>query len=727
MWTMYGANLAFVLGALVVLGACGWWAVAPLRRQLAYSLVLAPLAGMVLVSIGSLAVTVVFRADVRVAAVTTILALCAGSLASARLDRDDLPREWALPLVAAVVVSAGAVWFVTRTDLFFGSPGLLYLHGTDHLGYAHVADWLRLRPDSVATTPSPDDWYGSWPQLMFLWDPRFGSFMLLAVVSVFSGRPGAFAYDLASAVVLAAAALGVAALFARRRSTFAVLTAALFTGFWFDWNRAGYLGKTTGYPATILAAGLFLAWVTRLRREGPPPLLALAAVAALTAGAAVMFSGLVTALFLALLGLTFLAATALAPAEPGMPAGVLGLRDPVVALVLLVALGILSSGIIARPLFYFGRFPLPWSWRDLLVHAVELEGLMPGRTGLPSAAQTGLALALLAAWIGLAGLAVRHRVPVAAAALTAPLLLLAGLYAADLRWHAMNFIGIYGALLLGGTAALLDGVEGPSHRRGLRLAVLAFLLIGAASHLPRFAATAAFQGGRDTPPPYRFSSREADALAAAILREGGSALVDTGGAPHFSIFLLIELGRRGIPLQFTERSWKPVLGYRPWPVPTYQTPAPLRIVTRTEGSRGGEAPILRTTQYELLVHLVERIDNPNGLEGWGGWLGTGPITISLLAGPGRALTLSFEAAPGPSRPETSRRTLVVQAGARPLGRLEIDGPTRVAIPFVTTGSREVLTLSTPDLPTVAVAPNGDTRPLLVSIRELTVTRRSPGR
>jgi len=54
MWTMSGANLAFVLGALVVLRACGWWAVAPLRRQLAHSLVLAPLAGMVLVSVVSI-------------------------------------------------------------------------------------------------------------------------------------------------------------------------------------------------------------------------------------------------------------------------------------------------------------------------------------------------------------------------------------------------------------------------------------------------------------------------------------------------------------------------------------------------------------------------------------------------------------------------------------------------------------------------------------------------
>jgi hypothetical protein len=130
---------------------------------------------------------------------------------------------------------------VARHDLFprlwerYRAPRARY----DVLGYAIVADWLRLRPGDVAFLPSPDDWYGVWPQILFLGDPRFGAFNLLAVVSVCSGRSGPFAYDLASAVVLAAASLGVAALFARRRSTFGILTAAVFTGFWFDWNRAG--------------------------------------------------------------------------------------------------------------------------------------------------------------------------------------------------------------------------------------------------------------------------------------------------------------------------------------------------------------------------------------------------------------------------------------------------------------------------------------------------------
>jgi hypothetical protein len=318
---MYVANLGFVLGALVVLGACGWWAVAPFRAQFAHSLAQAPLAGMILAPMATLGVMVGLSVELRSAAAMAIGALAAGSAVAAWLGRGARVGDWRLAAGAALAVGAAAVWFVTPTDLFFGSPGLGYAHGTDHLGYAHVADWLQRGPYNPAVTLRPEDWYASWPQLMYAGDPRFGSFALLALVSLVSGRSGAFAYDLGCAVVLAAASLGVAAVFARRSLTFGVLAVGLFTSFWFDWSRTGYLGKTTAYPASILAAGLLFAWIDRTRREGPAPLFPLAAVAALTAGAAILFPGLVAALFLGLLGATFLVATALRPAEPAARPG----------------------------------------------------------------------------------------------------------------------------------------------------------------------------------------------------------------------------------------------------------------------------------------------------------------------------------------------------------------------------------------------------------------------
>jgi hypothetical protein len=157
-----------------------------------------------------------------------------------------------------------------------------------------------------------------------------------------------------------------------------------------------------------------------------------------------------------------------------------------------------------------------------------------------------------------------------------------------------------------------------------------------------------------------------------------------------------------------------------WPSATSSPPgflAPAGDVVR--GRR-----LFETREYALVdlpsSVIVQGLDSPNGLEAWGTWLGTQPISVSLMAGPALSVALTFEAAPGPSRPESARRRLVLQSGGREVARAEIDRRMRVALPFVTRGGRETITLSTPDPPTVAVLPNGDTRPLLVAIGTLVI-------
>jgi hypothetical protein len=171
----------------------------------------------------------------------------------------------------------------------------------------------------------------------------------------------------------------------------------------------------------------------------------------------------------------------------------------------------------------------------------------------------------------------------------------------------------------------------------------------------------------------------------------------------------------------------PVPGGAEWPP---DGPVPTAALLRA-GERPGAGHRFRTPEFDLVdlesIAIIARIDSPNQLEAWGTWLGTRPMAITLLGRRQLPVTLSFEAAPGPSRPETPHRTLVVRAGPRELSRIEIEGPTRVAVPLVIDGGREVLTLSTPDTPSVAVLANGDTRPLLVSVRNLTIEPGAPGR
>lgn len=599
-------DLAFVITSIIVCGVCGWWVIAPLRRHFAYAPSVAPLAGLVLMPISTLALHVglgiaLARSGVAAAVLLAGASLFIGLAGRPReLDAGAVGRAALRGVIAVLFTAAWSVWWVMPADRFFGGPGLMYVHGTDHLGYAHIADWMQMHQGNIGATLDPTDWYASWPSLLYAMDPRFGSFTLLSLISMAAGRPASFAYDLCSAVVIAIGALGIAGLFARRPLTFALLTFGVLSGYGFDWSRGGYLAKVFSYPASILTAALFIAWARDVRaRTQRSEMVAFVGTAAIAAGAALAFSGLVTSLFLLLLGGTFLVFEMWFRPLPSRRRRAMATTTCLVGLGLLAALSILSGGIFARPLFFAVNTPLPWSWPELLARVAEFDGLIPGRTLFSPSAVWILTLAQLALWAVVGVLAFTARVPLAAAFLVAPLLLLAGLFAKDLRWHAMNFISLFGTPALCGAIALVDALHADQRARWARRAVTLAIVVMIAWHLPRFWATASLHGGPTTPAAHRFSAQETDRLASAILREGGSAVVDVGDNPQFAVFLLVEMGRRGVPLEWSDTSWRRAMGYRPWPAPKLATPPPLRIRVKDQGGRLSAPLVLVTTQFEL--------------------------------------------------------------------------------------------------------------------------------
>jgi hypothetical protein len=277
-----------------------------------------------------------------------------------------------------------------------------------------------------------------------------------------------------------------------------------------------------------------------------------------------------------------------------------------------------------------------------------------------------------------------------------------------------------GALVLGPVLARPDATRVRRLQRGAAAGALAVLLAGSFYVAERRRFETFFSGalvGQQPTLPALVRLR-----AAAATQPPMDVLV----SPALSDFLTL-------PWVFYAFKDTPVRLYHPakitvtvpggavWPP---EGPSPAAVLVRA-GALPGARTIFQTPEYALVdledTAVVEGIDSPNGPEVWGTWLGTQPVTISVLARRSLAVALTFEAAPGPSRPETSRRTLLLKAGSREVGRMEIDGPGRVAFRFVTTGGRDVLTLSTPDVPTVPVLANGDRRALLVSVRDLRVT------
>lgn len=593
---MLAANIAFILAVLGACAVCGWWVVAPFRDRFAFPLAQAPLAGLLTLTLATLSASVVFQ--VRVAPALLIgIALTSGASAVTWIaDQRHTPTGIGFVAGIAALIAGAAALLVTSTDVFFDAPGLLFYQGYDHVGYAQVADWLRLRPGIPAPTGDSHDWYTNGPRLLHTLTTRFGSMALLAIVSVLSGRSGAFAFDLASALALCAAALGVAGCFARRRLTFVVVALGLLTSFWFDWSRLGFFGKINGYPASIFAAALFCAWM-RIPPSTQRAWVGFIGVVMVSCAASVMFEGVVTAVLVGSVGAACLIvriardARAEDRTDYGTHAMTLGL---------LVCVCILSSGIVARPLYLMRGGPVG-PWERIVAQALEVQSLMPGMHGLGRRVTLSFVTLMALVWAGAVGYALRRRRAEPAAFLVTPLLLLGAFFVTDRGgWHAFQFVGTYFPMILGGIALLEDGPDrAPGRSRG-RWTIVVALVVLQLLHLPRFVGVAAHYGGNRPPTLYRFSSVETEQLVRSIAREG-EVLVDIDTDPlHFVTFLVVELGYRDVPVQWSARSWPFVLGSYGSALPVYRRPAPLVLVMRSPANSDSPALVMRTAQFDLL-------------------------------------------------------------------------------------------------------------------------------
>lgn len=143
------------------------------------------------------------------------------------------------------------------------------------------------------------------------------------------------------------------------------------------------------------------------------------------------------------------------------------------------------------------------------------------------------------------------------------------------------------------------------------------------------------------------------------------------------------------------------------------------------GEAHGARHLLQLPEFDLVdsrtLIVVARVENPNGIEAWGSWLGTEPIAVTLHGASGQQAELRFEAEPGPSLPASPERTLVLNTDGARVATRRIRGKMDVTFAFVTTGQSQILELSTTERPSVSVMPNGDHRPLMVAIRRIQVT------
>jgi hypothetical protein len=593
---MFLENWLSVLGVLTVLGLAG--AFAPLFFQGAFTFpaLLAPMFGMLFVTLGSLAFYALLGVTLQSACAGSWLLCFLFSCAAFWKQRQRLSLRFALTqFVLLLVVSSTLTSCLTSTSIRFGEPSLLYYDGSDHLGYASVADWLiHHKLIFIPTNPTPEKPYESYPNLMLFTDPRAGAFCFLALMSMVKNLSGAFTYDFACAVGLSCGILAVSATFARTRAALALLCLGLLTSHWFDYSRMGFFGKMLGFPATFFITGLFLVSC----RLGHEPF-RLAILLATVAGASILLSAYSTMLLLAVVGASFL--LCLGCLEPVSRRDNDRLPAAWLTLALLLGVALLSSGTLSRPLPTNSPIYNAVTWDYAYSRIADLENQGLGLTGLNADQHSINLVETVIVWLILAIIAVISRSAEAVAVIIGPMLLLITLRLWDISSVAFQMIGIFYPFVLCGAAILIGdvtrvGIISGVGFRPLRFLVPWLVLVVVTLHIPRFV------GGLRrwclAPPlTYQFVRSQ----IASIARKIGNELVDVdlGGEPPLSIMVLMELGEDH-RLQWSSADWNRTLGYRHWPVPSYSTPGVFRLVQKGTKVDDGFDVIESTNQYLLL-------------------------------------------------------------------------------------------------------------------------------
>lgn len=535
-------EFVFALGLLLLFGLCGAGAVASFVSKLRYGYLSAPLAGLLLVTLGSLAFYVILGLGFRYAAALAILACASTSVArhwSARSRWAQLSWGQLVGQVAAPIVLVGAlVLTVDAATLSAGGLAFSYGDGTDHGGYAQIADWLLAHGPKppVATETLP---YQSWPALMAAADPRFGSFGLLAIIAWLHQSSGLFAYDIACTVVLAAAILGVAAVFSQNRWQFLLLLVGLSLSGWFEYSRCGFFGKLISYPCALFVAGLIFASWRAWSNEH------IFFIALLAASAGLMHSGTGFAVLLAaILGAAFV---------PAFLASRKSSQDLIWVGGLAILLPPVASGIFARPLpTGFPNFGVSWPYA--LPRILDLDNQGVAVTGLTESFVTLLAAIALISWLLFIGWSIWAR-NIAALGLTAgPAVMLGFLALRNQPAPAFQMIGYFYPAVLCGAVQLATDLSARS------IGLVAAVVVAIALREPRFAGDLARYAWSDV--PSRYTAAELDTLARDI---GNDAVEIDVREPQPGIVLLDELGRRQLHLMWSAAGWKTVLGYRKWP------------------------------------------------------------------------------------------------------------------------------------------------------------------
>ena len=576
------SEAALFICAIALLAAAGIGFVAMFRPSSPHAFLAAPLAGICLLPVPVILLYTVVEVPLDRATLIAWVALTLSSLIVLLWLRPALSlRSIIWPALVAVAIGAFVFWSVDHATLVVDRAGAVMLReGSDQLGYAHFADWLRQNLITRRVPAlGPDSPYDSWPNYAMA-DQRLGAYLHAAMAAVLTGRSPLFSFDLANSVALAAGAIGAAAVLTQTSLGFALLSTGLTVSIWFDLSRTGYFGKVLAYPSLLLFFGLLVDYL-RERRDERLGLLML-----LLVGLVTLFpnSAYVAAFGLVIIGLLIAGLLGAILPRADTSRAVKSLRA-VWGAAILVGFTVLLYGIvgvfnnprstyvlrIADALGADREFPLGIGQVTPITWSLENPGVPV--SGLPPLALTILAALVFAMFFLAAVVAVWRGELFGAAFLWGSLVFFAAAALRDHRWTLYQISALVYPLCLAGLVMTVENWPTLGDRQ---LKIRAVMFAGAVAvivlTLPRLA------GGLDwyvesVPPTQVFHARDIEAIASQV-GHGPLRIATPDVLPL--LVAMVEFGRRGIDLQFSREAWERAFAYRSWP---YHEPAILPVAT----------------------------------------------------------------------------------------------------------------------------------------------------
>jgi hypothetical protein len=142
-------QFAFIFGTLLFLAACGFGIPALYTRRFPFVLMASPLAGLLLLTTATELIHSVLYLRIGTALlIASAICLVVTAISLVATGFRPQARQFPFFLLCAILICAVYAAASCASSIATGDQSLLYLDGTDHLGYANIADWMRDHPPS---------------------------------------------------------------------------------------------------------------------------------------------------------------------------------------------------------------------------------------------------------------------------------------------------------------------------------------------------------------------------------------------------------------------------------------------------------------------------------------------------------------------------------------------------------------------------------------------------